>query len=80
VTQKYRAEFIHTFDQLIATFDDVFDSYAVHSQKLRAHFEVRKKRFPILHRNGNAYLVSPASERMEKVEPQRLPRFGFYKV
>ena len=67
VTKKYREEFIHTFDYLIATFDDVFESYEVHSQKLRARFGSRKRRFPLLHRNGGDYLVSPASERMRRV-------------
>ena len=66
VTKKYRAEFIHTFDYLLATFDDVFESYEIHSKKLRARFGSRKKRFPILHRNGQNYLVSPASERMAR--------------
>ena len=67
VSDQYRAEFIRAFDTLIATFDEVFESYEIHSRKLRAHYGSRKKRFPILHRNGNAYLVSPASERMTRV-------------
>ena len=79
VTDKYRAEFLRTFDFLIASFDEVFDSYAIHSEKLRAHYQSRKKRFPLLHRNGGAYLVSPRSERMQRVEIASLPRFGFYK-
>ena len=79
VTKKYRAEFIHTFDYLIATFNDVFESYEVHSQKLRARFGSRKKRFSLLHRNGQNYLVSPLSERMQKVQPGQLPRFGYYR-
>lgn len=79
VTDKYRAEFIHTFDRLLATFDDVFESYKLHSRRLRTHYGSRKKRFPVLHRNGKIYLVSPVSERMEKIEPTRLPRFGFYR-
>ena len=79
VTKNYRGEFISTFDRLLATFDDVFESYEVHSQRLRAHFQSRKKRFPILHRNGHAYLVSPRNERIQKVDSSQLPRFGFYR-
>ena len=78
VTDTYRAEFIRAFDQLIATFDEVFESYTIHSQRLRAHYASRKKRFPVLHRNGKNYLVNPASERMQRVESDRLPKFGFY--
>jgi hypothetical protein len=67
VTAQYRAEFIRAFDYLLATFDDVFESYTIHSEKLRARFGSRKKRFPLLHRNGRKCLISPASERMECV-------------
>lgn len=67
VTQQYRNEFIRTFDSLLALFDDVFESYAFHSERLRAHAASRKKRFPLLHRNGGNYLVNPGSERMQRV-------------
>jgi len=79
VTDKFRAEFTHTFDYLLATFDDVFESYSVHSEKLRAHFGSRKRRFPLLHRNGRAYLVSPINERAQIVDPDSLPKFGYYR-
>jgi hypothetical protein len=78
VTDAYHAEFIRTFDNLLATFDDIFESYAVHSERLRAHYASQRRRFPLLHRNGRAYLVSPISERMQRVEVSLLPRFGFY--
>jgi hypothetical protein len=78
VTPQYHAEFFQTFDQLFALFQDEFESYAAHSEKLRAAFVHRKKRFPVLHRNGGAYLVSPASERMQRVDVNSLPAFGPY--
>ena len=79
VTDKYRAEFVFAFDFLLATFDEVFESYEVHSQRLRAHYRSRQKRFPVLHRNGGNYLVSPVSERLQKVEASKMPRFGYYR-
>jgi hypothetical protein len=79
VTDEYRAEFIRAFDFLLASFDEVFESYAFHSEKLRAHYQSRKKRFPLLHRNGRAYLVSPRSEWMARVDARSLPRFGFHR-
>lgn len=79
VTETYRAEFLRAFDFLLANFDKVFDSYAVHSENLRAHYRSRKRRFPLLHRNGRAYLVSPSSERMQRVNAASLPRFGYYR-
>jgi len=79
VTQKYREEFIHTYDQLFALFQGEFEQYAYHSERLRESFITRKKRFPILHRNGRAYLVSPKSERLQRVDADNLPRFGVYR-
>lgn len=78
VTQKYRTEFISTFDEIFLRFQDEFENYAYHSEKMRAHFLQKKRRIPILHRNGNSYLLSPGSERLQRVEPKRLPKFGFY--
>ena len=78
VTRKYRLEFVGTFDRLFASFQSEFDNYAFHSEKMRREFIKRKRRFPLLHRNGKTYLVSPGSERMRTVSPERLPGFGPY--
>lgn len=79
VTQQYRDEFIHTYDELFAFFQSEFDNYAFHSEKLRAEFSKQRRRFPLLHRNGNYYLVSPTRERMQRIEPDALPKFWPYK-
>lgn len=79
VSVRYREEFVRTYDELFALFQDEFDSYAVHSEEMRAHFIEQKRRIPILHRNGGVYLLSPASERMVRVEAGKLPKFGPYK-
>ncbi len=78
VTQKYRDEFVRTYDELFALFQGEFENYAYRSEKLRAEFSRRKRRFPLLHRNGDYYLVSPASERMGRVGIDQLPRFHPY--
>lgn len=79
VTQTYREEFIRTYDKLFALFQEEFDHYAYHSETMRTEFTKRRKRFPVLHRNGRYYLVSPASERLERVNTRSLPRFGYYR-
>lgn len=79
VTQHYRNEFVRTYDNLFALFQDEFDHYAYRSELLRLEFIKRKKRFPLLHRNGNDYLVSAASERLRRVDARALPRFGVYR-
>jgi hypothetical protein len=78
VTEVYRHEFIHLHDRLFALFQGQFDNYAYHSERMRAEYKKRKRRFPLLHRNGKCYLVSPASERLTRISPEKLPRFGFY--
>jgi len=75
VSQRYRQEFIDTYDQLLADWPDEYDSFYYLSEDMRAHFASLKRRIPILHRNGGFYLVSPKSERMQKVEPANLPVF-----
>lgn len=79
VAQNYREEFVRTYDRLFALFQEEFEHYAYHSERLRKEFVKRKKRFPLLHRDGGFYLVSPASEQLRRIEPSRLPRFGVYK-
>jgi hypothetical protein len=79
VTDAYRAQFIRTFDQLFALFQDEFDSYALRSEQMRTHFIEQKRRIPILHRNGRFYLFSPGSERLRSLDPACLPQFGPYK-
>lgn len=79
VSVRYREEFVRAYDRLFALFQDEFDSYAIRSEQMRAHFLERKRRIPILHRKGGLYLLSPASERLARVEGDRLPKFGPYR-
>jgi hypothetical protein len=79
VTQKYRDEFVRTYDKLFALFQEEFDHYAYHSEMMRAEFSKWKRRFPLLHRNGDCYLVSAKNEQLRHVDINRLSRFGFYK-
>ncbi len=76
VTETYRQQFIETHDRLFALEQEIFDSYAYHSERMRAHFAAQRRRIPLLHRNGGLYLVSPASERLAKAT--KLPKFGVY--
>jgi hypothetical protein len=79
VTQQYRAEFVRMYDRLFALFQNEFENYAYHSEKLRTEFIKRTKRFPLLHRNGAVYLVSPLRERLYRVDARRLPKFKPYR-
>ncbi len=78
VTPAYREEFIGLYDGLFALWQEDFECYALRSEEMRAHFAAEKRRIPLLHRNGQAYLLSPRSERLHRVDLSRLPRHGFY--
>jgi hypothetical protein len=78
VTETFRSEFVKVYDGLFATWQEEFESYAIRSEQMRAHFASLKRRIPILHRNGKYYLLSPESERLHRTSPDRLRRFGPY--
>jgi hypothetical protein len=79
VTEAYRSAFISVFDELFSLWPEEMDSYAALSEEMRIHFATQKRRIPILHRAGGFFLLSPASERLRRVPPDRLPRFGPYR-
>ncbi len=78
VTPLYRRQFIQTYDSLFALWEEEFDSYAIHSEDMRLHFKKQKRRIPILHRNGEYYLLSPDTERIQRADPLKFKRFGPY--
>jgi hypothetical protein len=82
VTAAYRREFVRIHDRLFALFQDMFDNYGYHSHRLRASHARKGRRFALLHRNGGYYLVSPQSERLQRVAPSQaaaLRKFGPYR-
>jgi len=79
VSEAYRQGFVHTFDRIFALFQDEFESYALRSEEMRAYFASRRRRIPLIHREGGYRLVSPGSERVYRVEASQLPRFGVYR-
>jgi len=79
VTAAYRQAFVQTYDDLFSIMPDEMDGYVAKSEEMRDHFAVCRRRIPILHRNGGNYLLSPDSERLYRVSPDKFPRFGFYR-
>ena len=78
VTSTYRGEFIHFYDEMFSLWPEEFESYAALSEDMRTAFASQKRRIPILHRNGGMYLLSPASERLTRVDFSALRKFGPY--
>ena len=79
VTDAYRQEFVATYDAMFEQYPQDFDSYAILSDQVRARFIEKRRRIPLLHRNGGYYLISPASGRRARVKVEDLSRFGVYK-
>ncbi len=79
VSDNYRRQFVRTFDRLFDLWPQEFNSYIALSEDMRSHFAGLRRRIPLLHRNGRAYLISPDSERMTGVPVERLPKFGPYR-
>jgi hypothetical protein len=80
VTSTYRREFCAFYDEIFAGWEEEFDSYAGLSEMMREHFSANGRRIPILHRNGGTYLLSPGSDRLRRIDPDRLPQFGPYRM
>lgn len=78
VSEVFRRSFIQVYDELLAIWPADYDSYAGLSEEMREVFSANKRRIPLLHRSGGFYLISPGSERMQRVAPEKLRRFGPY--
>jgi len=46
---------------------------------MREAFKKRRRRIPILHRDGFEYLLSPATDHLTRVVPAQFHKFGPYK-
>jgi hypothetical protein len=72
VTAAYRSEFIQTYDFIFNLWQDDLASYAIHSDHLREYYVAQKRRFPLWHRNGSLYHVSPVSERLYCIQSGKI--------
>lgn len=80
VEPEYRTQFIHTYERLFARLPEERASFAAHSAEMRRVFRARRRAIPILHRNGNTYKISPATERLRRIRPESFPKYGPYKI
>lgn len=78
VTLEFRRAFVQAFDGLFDVWPSEWGPYARQSEAMRRVFVEQKRRIPILHRNWKDYLLSPASERLEQIQPARFRKFGPY--
>ena len=66
VTAQYRQEFVNTFDSIFSFWLEDFDSYAALSEEARQYYQSIGKLIPLLHRDGQNYLLNPEDETLER--------------
>jgi hypothetical protein len=67
VTTRFRAEFVQTYDEILRSSPEDFKAYYLKSEEMRDIFAARRRRIPLLHRNGGEYRISPGSERIRRM-------------
>ncbi len=75
VSQAYRDEFVAFYEYLFVHIPYELEEYAALSEEMRRVFAARRRRIPLLHRRGGYYLLSPTSQRLQRVSPAQLPQY-----
>jgi hypothetical protein len=79
VTQRFHAEFMTAFDEVLYRIPGELENYRALSTSMRRVFSRWGRAIPLLHRNGGLYKVTPRNGRMRRADVMRLPKFGPYK-
>jgi hypothetical protein len=80
VTTRFRAEFVAVYDAILGMWPLEYASYDLASENMRALFAEKRQRIPLLHRNGQDYLLSPRSERLRRADLRGWRSFGRYRA
>jgi len=80
VTEEYRTQFIKTYDTIFAGNDQELENFRYHAQMMRKKFTEKRRAIPLLHRNGQAYKISPGNERLRRVDITSFSKFGPYAI
>jgi hypothetical protein len=80
VSVEYRMEFITAYDELLKQMPEEKENFSYHSRRMRQLFGRKHRAIPLLHRNGGFYKVTPRNGHMRRVAPEKLPKFGPYRV
>ena len=80
VRSEYTFSFLRTFDTIFERISDEKNNYQYHSMRMRESYKKKKKAIPLLHRNGFSYKITPSNERMRRINEDKFPKFGVYKI
>lgn len=79
VSDAYREEFIRTFDEILALFQDEFESYALQSEELRDARANEQRDIFIILRGGGLVRIDPLEGGITPLEVEQAPKFGVYR-
>ena len=80
ISAEYRQQFIKTFEALLVAYPAEINNFAAYSAEMRQIFVQRRRAIPLLHRNGNAYKITPANERMRRCDPADFRQYEPYAI
>jgi hypothetical protein len=80
VTPKYIQEFVETYDNIFKIFPEEIVNFRSYSIMMRQVFGRKKRRIPLLHRNGGFYKVNPRNGHLQSLDPRNYSKYGPYKI
>ncbi len=80
VTPDYRDQFMGAYDHIFTIEPEELQNFGYHSQVMRQKFIEFQRLIPLIHHDGNAYLVNPEDEGLHPVDVGSLPKFGPYEI
>ena len=80
VTSEYKQQLLRTFEAVFERMPQEFENYKVHSEVMRDEFNEKRRAIPLLHRNGYEYKISTHNERKRRVPIKSFSKFGPYKI
>ena len=80
VTHGYVQAFVNTYETLFDVIPEDFGNFRYHSIIMRRIFGRQKREIPLLHRDGNHYLVTPGNGQLDRIDKADLPKFGPYAI
>ncbi len=80
VTSAYRNQFIQAYDTICSHLAQERENFHYFSELMRQTFREGGRKITLLHRNGEAYRISPEEEGLAPVRAGDLPKFGVYEI
>ena len=80
VNPNYVAEFVRSYDTLFDLYPSEVENFRYHAIVMRRLFGRRKRRIPLLHRNGMFYKVTTRNGNLRKINPDNFSLYGPYKI